>query len=252
MHGPTPSAPFHHFAVRIDHAPLRMGWRLDGKRTDTNMPEDHISIIPAGVSFTGWSNGPGDFLCVYVTPSALTSAVGEEAMVAAKSKIRPVLGMQSPTLFRLIRTLHSDTVQGHPYGKVLGESIFVSMAALLVNDGRIVSQKLYRERIGDRRIRRTLEYIHANLDQVIDVCSIAVAATTSPYHLSRTFRSAVGCSIWQYVSRSRVKLATGLMRDSALTLAQVASMSGFESYSTFAATFKADRGVSPARFRAGL
>jgi len=165
MHGPTPSAPFHHFAVRIDHAPLRMGWRLDGKRTDTNMPEDHISIIPAGVSFTGWSNGPGDFLCVYVTPSALTSAVGEEAMVAAKSKIRPVLGMQSPTLFRLIRTLHSDTVQGHPYGKVLGESIFVSMAALLVNDGRIVSQKLYRERIGDRRIRRTLEYIHANLDR---------------------------------------------------------------------------------------
>jgi AraC family transcriptional regulator len=182
----------------------------------------------------------------------LTAAAGEEAMVEAKSEIRPVVSVQSPTLCRLVRELHSDAVQGHPYGKGLGESIFVSMAALLVSDGRIVSQKLYREGIGDRRIRRTLDYIHAHLDKEIDVCSIAAAATTSPYHLSRTFRSAIGCSIWQYVSRSRVQLATGLMRDSRLTLAQVASMSGFESYSTFAATFKADRGVSPARYRSGL
>jgi len=225
---------------------------LDGKRTDTDMPEDHISFIPAGASFTGWLNRPVDFVCLYFTPSALTAAAGEEAMVAAKSEIRPVLGVQSPTLCRLVRALHSDAVQGHPYGRVLGESIFLSMAALLVNDGRIVSRKLYREGIGDRRIRRTLDYIHAHLDQEIDVCSIAAAAATSPYHLSRTFRISLGCSIWQYVSRNRVQLATGLMKDSALTLAQVASMSGFESYSTFAATFKADRGVSPARFRSGL
>jgi AraC family transcriptional regulator len=252
MHAPTPSAPFHHFAIRLDHAPLKMGWMLDGKRMDTNMLEDHVSIVPAGASFTGWMNRPGDFVCLYFTPSALMSAAGEEAMVAEKSEIRPVLGMQSPTLCKLIRALHSDAVQGHPYGRLFGDSIFVSMAALLVNDGRIVSHKLYREGIGDRRIRRTLDYIHAHLDQEIDVCSIAAAATTSPYHLSRTFRNAIGCSIWQYVSLSRVKLATGLMKDSALTLAQVASMSGFESYSTFAATFKADRGVSPARFRAGL
>jgi AraC family transcriptional regulator len=251
MHDPTPSAPFHHFAVRLDHAPLMMGWMLDGKRADTNMSADHISVIPAGASFTGWLNRPVDFVCLYFTPSALTAAAGEEAVVAAKSEIRPVLGMQSPTLCRLVRVLHSDAVQGHPYGRLLGDSIFVNMAALLVNDGRIVSQKLYREGIGDRRIRRTLDYIHAHLNQEIDVCSIAAAATTSPYHLSRTFRSALGCSIWQYVSRNRVQLATGLMKDSALTLAQVASMSGFESYSTFAATFKADRGVSPARFRSG-
>jgi AraC family transcriptional regulator len=225
---------------------------LDGKRTDTNMLEDQISFVPAGASFTGWLNRPVDFVCLCFTPSALTAAAGEEVMVAAKSEIRPVLGVQSPTLCRLVRALHGDALQGHPYGRVLGDSIFVSMAALLVNDGRIVSQQLYRERVGDRRIRRTLDYIHSHLDQEIDLSSIAAAATTSPYHLNRTFRSALGCSIWQYVSRNRVHLAAGLMKDSALTLAQVASMSGFESYSTFAATFKADRGVSPARFRSGL
>ena len=42
------------------------------------------------------------------------------------------------------------------------------------------------------------------------------------------------------------------MRDAALTLAEVAAMAGFETYSTFAAAFKAQRGIAPARFRATL
>ena len=106
--------------------------------------------------------------------------------------------------------------------------------------------------IGDRRIRRTLDFIHAHLDHDLDICTIAQAADASPFHLSRIFRSALGCSIWQYVSRRRIQLATGLMKDPALPLSEVASMSGFDSYSTFAATFKSTQGISPTRFRASL
>ncbi len=252
MHDPTPSAPFHHFGVRLDRAPVKMGWMLDGKCMDTDLPYDHVSVIPAGASFTGWWDRPVDFACLYFTPAALAVAAGEEMMLGAKGEIRPVLSLPSPTLCKLVRALHADAAMGHPYGKMFGDSLFVSMAALLVHDGRIVQPRFSREGLGDRRIRRTLEYIHAHLCEEMDVCSIAEAVDSSPYHLSRTFRSAVGCSIWQYVSRSRVELATGLMRDAGLTLAQVAMMSGFDSYSTFAATFKSVRGESPARFRAAL
>jgi AraC family transcriptional regulator len=252
MHDPTPSVPFHHFGVRLDRAPMKMGWTMDGRSVETDLPADHISIIPAWASMTGWWNRPVDFACLYFTPAALTAAAGEEVMAAAKCEIRPALSVQSPTLCKLVRALHNDAAQGHPYGKMFGESVFVSMAALIVHDGRIVQQRRNREGFGDRRIRRTLDYIHAHLDEEMDVCSIAAAAETSPFHLSRTFRGVVGCSIWQYVSRNRVQLAAGLMKDPELTLAQVAAMSGFESYSTFAATFKADRGVPPARFRSNL
>lgn len=249
MHDLTPSAPFHHFGVRLDRAPLKMGWILDGARSDTDLPLDHVSVIPAGASLKGWWDRPVDFACLYFTPAALTAAAGEDV---TKFEIRPAVGVQAPTLCKLVRALHADAAQGHPYGKMLGDSIFVSMAALLVNDGRIMQDRTYRDGIGDRRVRRTLEYIHACLTEDIDVCSIAQAAETSPFHLSRSFRNALGCSIWQYVSRRRVEVAAGLMRDPALTLAEIASMSGFESYSTFAATFKTIRGVSAARFRAGF
>ena len=255
MHDPTPSAPFHHFGVRLDHGPLKMGWILDGVREDTDLPWDHVSVIPAGASMRGWWDRPVDFACLYFTPAALMAAAGEEMMAtakAAKSEIRAAVGVQSPTLCNLVRALHHDAAKGHPYGKMVGESMFVSMAALVVNDGRIVREGAFREGIGDRRVRRALEYIHAHLEEELDVCAIAAAAETSPFHLSRSFRHAVGCSIWQYVSRRRVQLAAGLMRDPGLSLAEVASMSGFESYSTFAASFKASRGMSPAKFRAFL
>ena len=252
MHDPTPSVPFHHFGVRLDHAPLRMGWLLDGAKSDTGLPWDHVSIIPAGASLKGWWDRPVDFACLYFTPAALLAAAGEADTPAASLEIRPALAVQSPSLARLVRTLHADAAQGHPFGKMLGESIFVSMAALLANDSRILRVRKPREGIGDRRVRRSLEYIHAHLEHALDLCSIAHAAETSPFHLSRAFRHALGCSIWQYVLRSRVQIAAGLMRDPSLTLADIATMSGFESYSTFAAAFKAGRGVAPARFRATL
>ena len=243
MYDTTPSAPFHHFGVRLDRTPLKMGWILDGVRADTDLPWDHVSVIPAGATLKGWWDRPVDFACVYFTPGALAAAAGEEAVTKGKLEIRPAVGMQSPTVCRLVRALHDDAVSGHPFGKMLGDSIFVSMAGLLMNDGRIVQDYGYREGIGERRLRRTLDYIHANLQEDMDVCSIAQAAETSPFHLSRMFRKALGCSIWQYVSRWRVRIAAGLMRDPGLTLAQVASMSGFDSYSTFACTFKAVRGI---------
>jgi AraC family transcriptional regulator len=250
MHDPTPSVPFHHFGVRLDRAPLKMGWMLEGRRMDTDLPYDHVSVIPAGANLTGWWDRPVDFACLYFTPAALAAAAGDEAMRGAKVEIRPALSVQSPTVCKLVRALHRDAEMGHPYGKMFGESVFVSLAALLVNDGRIVRQAV--DGRGDRRVRRALEYIHAHLEEEMDVCSIAEAADTSPYHLSRVFRSAMGCSIWQYVSRKRVRLASGLMRDGGLTLAQIAGMAGFESYSTFAATFRTVCGVSPGRFRVGL
>lgn len=78
---------------------------------------------------------------------------------------------------------------------------------------------------------------------------IALAAETSPFHLSRIFRQTTGLPIWRYVSRLRVELTVGLMHDQALPLAEIAALTGFASYSTYAASFQTEKGVSPSQFR---
>jgi AraC family transcriptional regulator len=229
-----------------------MGWILDGRRSDTSLPSDHVSVIPAGATMKSWWNRPVDFACLYFRPEALAAAVGEEMASHSKYEIRPVIGLESPTICNLVRALHTDAAQEHPYGKMAGDAIFIRLASHLVSDGRILQERNYRDGIGDWRVRRALEFIHTHLHEEMDLFAIAEASETSPFHLSRLFCKAIGSSPWQYVSRMRVQISTGLMRDASLGLAQIAAMSGFESYSSFAATFKAKHRVSPAQFRAGL
>jgi AraC family transcriptional regulator len=130
-----------------------------------------------------------------------------------------------------------------------GEAFFQQLAALLIADKRVAPTKGYKTGIGDRRVRRALDFIHAHVGEEIDLPCIARAAETSPFHLARLFRQATGYPIWRYVSRLRVQCATGLMRDEMLSLTEVAALSGFASYSTFAATFTAENGMSPSQFR---
>lgn len=248
IHDLTPAVPFHHLAVRLDHGPMQMGWKANGRNSSTSMPHDHVSVIPAGDSMLAWWSRPVDFACLYFTAQAVESAAGEDIAVNSKWELKPALSVRAPTISRLIGAMAHDTQSGHRYGKMRGEAIFQQLAFLLVADGRILRDLSYKAGIGDRRVRRALEYIHANACAEMSLERIALAAETSPFHLSRIFRQTTGHPIWRYVSRLRVELAVGLMRDRALPLNEIAAMAGFASYSTYAATFRAEKGVSPSQF----
>jgi AraC family transcriptional regulator len=249
MHDPTPAVPFHHLAVRLDRAPMRMGWKSDGQRRDTDLPPDHVSIIPAGASVTSWWSRPVDFACLYFTPQAVEVAVGEEILVSSGWELQPLLAVRAPAISRLIGALVKDTQMGQPYGAMMGEAIFQQLAALLVADGRILKDVRYKAGVGDRRVRRALDYIHAHISNELSLEQIAQASETSPFYLTRLFRQTTGYPLWRYVTRLRVQTAKGLMKDRLLTLSDVATLSGFQSYSTFAATFSAELGYSPSYFR---
>lgn len=249
MHDPTPAVPFHHLAVRLDRNPVKMGWQSEGRRSQTDLPRDHVSVIPAEAAVTSWWSRPVDFACLYFTPQAVQAAVGEETLGLSRWELTPTLAVQAPAVSNLIRALVRDTDAGHPYGRMRGEAIFQQLAMVLVADGRLFKDTRYKAGIGDLRVRRALDYIHAHISEELNLERIAHASETSPFHLSRSFRQTTGYPIWRYVSRLRVQLATGLMKDSLLSLSQVAALSGFASYSTFAATFSAEHGLSPAHFR---
>jgi AraC family transcriptional regulator len=249
MHDPTPAVPFHHLAVRLDRPPMKMGFKAEGRRSETDLPHDHVSVIPADASVTSWWNRPVDFACLYFTQQAIASAVGEDMLAVENWELRLVLAVRAPAMSQLIRALAKDAASGQPYGKLRGEAMFQQLATLLVADGRVLRHTRYKAAIGDRRVRRALDFIHSQLWNELSLQTIAEASETSLFYLTRLFREATGLPIWRYVSQRRVELATGLMRDQTLTLGEVAALSGFASYSTFAATFVAERGISPSTFR---
>jgi AraC family transcriptional regulator len=249
IHDALPSAPFHHLAVRLDDGPMKMGWTIDGRRRTTDMPHDHVHVISAEATVNVWWDRPVNFACLYFTPEALQAAAGQDFVRSTVFEVRSELAVEAPTLSYLVRALHSDTISNRPHGALLGESIFASIATLLANDGRLVNLSSQRKDVGDWRVRRALEFIHAHITESLDLQSIASAASTSPFYLNRSFRNVTGQSIWQYVSQERTRLAAEMMRSPSISITQIAVDAGFESYSSFAAAFKSQFDVSPAQFR---
>ncbi len=246
----APAMPFHHVAIRVDTAPLKMGWRMDGHRQTTSLLQHEVYVIAAGDEGDVWWNRRVNSSCLYFTDESLDAALGQD-ITDRGHELRSSISVHSPVMNHLLQALHADTVAGHPHGKLVGDSIFVALAAQFTPEQKFGSRSLLATP-GDWRVRRSLEYIHAHLSQELSVPSIAKAAATSPFHLNRSFRAAMGCSLWQYVSRERARRSLTLMRNPTLKLVDISQLAGFETYSSFVMAVRREYGVTPARLRQNL
>lgn len=79
--------------------------------------------------------------------------------------------------------------------------------------------------------------------------SLAREAGVHPVHLSRTFRKHLGKSIGRFIREKRVHHAMLLIEQGRMTLAEIASASGFSDQSHLSRQFKEVFGITPGGFR---
>lgn len=243
----APGVPFHHLALPMKRTPLRLALKVDGRRQIGRTGTEMVTMIRAGDGgATSW-DGVYESACFYFTTHSLGAALGRNVEEHSHS-VRTAVDLHSPSLVRLLRALQSDAQAGQPHGTLVGDSIFVALAAQLVPKGdhhrappRVAGEAA--------RVGRAIEYIQANLTDRLNVGRIASAASTSPFYLNHAFRAALGCSIWQYVLRERARYAFMLLRNPNLTLLQVSEIAGFETYASFITSAKREYGSSPRDLR---
>ena len=242
-----PGAPFHHIGLPLDTTAVRMGIDADGRRSIAGPLRGSFAVIEAGVAGTSWWDDPLEAACFYFTSESLSVALGSE-ISEHKHSIRTTASRHAPAAARLLTALHKDAALGQPHGMLVGDSIFVVLAALLAPSGRDWRGQA-RQGIADWRTRRAIEYIHAHLTDQLNLMGIAASAGTSPFHLSRQFRAALGISVWQYVLRERARYASSLIANPKLSLLEVCTATGFESYASFIAAVRHEFGYSPSELR---
>lgn len=81
---------------------------------------------------------------------------------------------------------------------------------------------------------------------------VARRAKLSERHLRTRFEAVMGVSLRDYRANYQLNLAISLMRDSALSLSNVAELSGFNSQPAFTRFIKRMAGVAPSELRARL
>lgn len=251
IHLDTPGLPFHHIGLQLDDAPLEVGMKSDSARAHSWLQRDDLSIIAADDGGQFWWNREAESACVYFTDMALARALGRP-FTHAEHGLESRLGLHSPSAGNLLRALLMDLRAGQPHGTLVGDAIFIALAPQLLPP-MAFSHGPQHANGRDRRVQRALDYIHDHLsDAALSLERIAAAAASSPFHLSRCFRAAVGCAPWQYVLRERARLALGWMPHRRMTLEEIAQRAGFHAYSSFSATLHREYGLGPTTLRAAL
>jgi len=99
------------------------------------------------------------------------------------------------------------------------------------------------------RLRRVAEYIDAHLSSKIRLVDLAAIAGLSRMHFASQFRQATGLRPHEFLLRRRVRRAEELLRDSTMTIVEVALTVGFETQAHFSTVFKKFVGCTPRHWR---
>lgn len=117
-----------------------------------------------------------------------------------------------------------------------------------------LSDQLELSRVGlvDRRIRRSVELMHTQLDQDLTLKELAAASYLSPFHFARLFKKLTGSTPHNYLAGIRASRAQLLLADTELSVTEVGAQVGYLSASHFTKAFRLATGATPREFRKGL
>jgi len=99
------------------------------------------------------------------------------------------------------------------------------------------------------KLRRTLAYIQAHLEEPVSLTTLAAVAQMSPTHFAHLFKHATGLAPHQYVLRCRMEQAKRLLAETDLSLLDIVAQVGCADHSHFTALFHKHVTMTPKAYR---
>src|ERR1700740_3298581 len=101
-----------------------------------------------------------------------------------------------------------------------------------------------------RRLLRAKDRMDAASHEAWPVSRLASVSGVSEAHFARSFKQAFGGPPHRSLLTRRIERATALLRDTDLSITEIAFQTGWESLGTFGRTFRDVTGASPGAIRA--
>ncbi len=101
-----------------------------------------------------------------------------------------------------------------------------------------------------RRLLRAKDRMDAASDEEWPVTRLASVSGVSEAHFARSFKDAFGVPPHRYLLTRRLERVTSLLRDTDLSITEIAFLTGWSSLGTFGRTFRDITGKTPSMLRA--
>jgi AraC family transcriptional regulator len=181
-------------------------------------------------------------------------SLGVDIDHAAHAPLRYQRSFQDPLVAEIAFAIVSELRTQTAGGKLLAETLAVSLAARLMHSHSSLSpdkdlEQRSHQGLDRRRLTRVRDYIHANLEGELTIAQLARVAALSQFHFARAFKTAVGKSPHQYVNAHRLERAKELLTRGDQSLLDIAIALNFSSQATFTRAFHKGTGMTPGQYR---
>ncbi len=211
-----------------------------------------MALIDSGAAFS--VAGTGERLTLTISQPWLGDAaarLGREGRgpVVFSHAVAPIGDALGATLRRLVLEL-ARTGDGRDEAL----DLVMALAALDIVRAHATSdrfERLERSRAGlvDRRLRRSIEFMHDNFDRELALGEIAEAAYLSEFHFARLFKRITGVTPHAYLAGLRVEHARRLLATTDRSIADIGASVGYQSASHFGKVFRQATGFTPTEYR---
>ena len=251
--------PMHVVAYHIDGS-TDVEKRVHGRVTGRRPRIGSVSLIPGGVE-TGWRIGGANRVAhLFVPQTHLDDYCRDNLGLDIRPEMIDFFDAADPWLsafFTLLLSEHdaAEGVAGEVESLLLDQLRQRLMRHLVESHTSVGPQRARAAQAADAArlrpavLRRLVELIESRLCEDIRLKELAAVACQSVDHFTRSFRTTLGCTPYQYVLSRRVDCAKALLRDTDLPIGVVCERAGFNSVCHFSAAFRRKVGASPGSYR---
>ena len=178
---------------------------------------------------------------------------GEECVI----NISAILGMSSPAVCHHLRVMKEG---GMIDGRRVGKEVYYrinsdeSIAALHTVIENMMAMECplshSRHREGyEHTAEEVHEYLLGHISDRVTIEELSKKFLINPTTLKREFKAKYGNSVAAHIGEHRMERAAELLRDSDMSMSEIASAVGFSGQSRFTSAFKAHFGMTPTEYK---
>lgn len=225
--------------------------RIDGKRIVAPSLPGTITLAPRGHEGHWRITGQVSVSNLYLGHERLMSCADQMAEGHAFELFDRV-NHPDAKLFAIMKLICDEIDQPEHHSQVfLEHALDLACLQLLRSHSTLGNPVLQPQRgLAQWQVKRVLTYMRENIGTDITLQDLADVVGMSRFHFCSAFRVATGSPPHEYLTRMRIKVACGLLKDALLPIKQIALAVGYGTPSAFSAAFHKAMGMTPRQFRA--
>lgn len=229
--------------------------RLEGDKTKRRVvPAGGIHLVPGGMSFGFRLFEQLDTLHVYIRRTVIEEiaaemAVGDPTNIDIDGNFVESDVQMKNLLSAVMFALEDGDYATALYVDCLSRAVASRLVRNYSNARLRQASPFSSSTIGGVIVKEAIAYMQDNLDRSIGLDDIAAVINRSPSHFARQFRNEMGVPPYQYLVNLRLDKAQTLLRETRISVAEVAFECGFTHQEHLTRLFRRRFHTTPAAYR---